>query len=339
MNRPQDQDEQREPKPFDFVPFARRRQPHPPPGHDSFRGLSGRLEYDLIVGTPLHVSSGTYALAKDAGFEGTGIMRDHYRVTVDGKRTPAIPGSTLKGSARAIVEAVTASCVRVVKPERRPDVPHGIPRALRACVPPDLCPACALFGAMSQLGRVRFADAVLVEGDRKIYFLPQLFRPRPRDEEGYLTPLYTDDDKHFYGRKFYYHGKIEPYPAGGAPIEILRPRARLSGAVAFESLSEAELGLLLFGLGLDHSFRPSLGAGKPLALGRVRPQATRLTLYQRDSFLSIEPADEEWVGDALIARLEQAVVAADALILDDQREELRRILDPRNQRPAPTGMY
>jgi CRISPR/Cas system CSM-associated protein Csm3 (group 7 of RAMP superfamily) len=335
MNRPNDNRKPEFPKPFDFVPFPARRQREQPPGHDAFRGLSGRLEYDLIVSTPLHVSSGTYSLAKDAGFQGTGIMRDHYRVTVDGERTPAVPGSTLKGSARAIVEAVTASCVSV----SRRDLRAGVPRALEACQPPELCPACALFGAMSRLGRVRFVDAVQIEGGKAIYFLPQLFRPRPKGDDGRLTPLYTNDAGRFYGRKFYYHGKVAPRHAEAAPIEVLTPRSRLRASVTFESLSEPELGLLLFGLGLDHSFRPLLGAGKPLALGRVRPQATRLTLYQRDSLLSAEPADETWVGDAVVARLEQAVAAAEPLILDDQREELRRILDPRNPREAPTGMY
>lgn len=351
MNRPQGQDEQREPKPFDFVPFAEKRRRDTVPGHDAFRKMSGRLEYDLVVIGMVHVSSGTYALASDVGIPGTSPLRDHYRVMVKGERKLAIPGSTLKGAARAIVEAVTESCLRVSKK----DLTNAMPQNLAACQPPRppkppqppppqplkgrYCPACAVFGAMSQLGRVRFGDAVLIEGDRAIYNLPQLHRPRPKDEEGYFTPTYADSEGRFYGRKFYYHGKRAENHAEGAPVEVLKPNSRLRGVVEFESLSEAELGLLLFGMGLDNTFRPLVGAGKPLALGKVRPEAVRLTIYRSASFLTAEPDDAQWEGEALAAKLRTTIAAAESLILDDQRDELRRILDPRNPRPAPTGMY
>lgn len=322
------------PKPFDFVPFANQRRRDAAPGHDAFRHLSGRLEYDLVVVGFLHVSSGTYALPDEVGLQGGSPLRDHYRVTADGETTIAVPGSTLKGSARAVVEAVTASCI-VSTRQRRDRLPDDLTPACRP--PAKLCPACALFGAMSRLGRVRFGDALLTTGGAALYAMPPLFRPLRQESRYYFAA-----DGKFRGRKFYYHGKLQRH-VQGMPVEVITPRSRLSGWVAFDSLSEAELGLLLFGLGLDGSFHPLLGAGKPVAMGHARPEATALTIYQDASLLRATPADERLTGEALVAAIAGYLAAAEAgpepLILAPQRDELRRILDPNNPRPAPTGTY
>ncbi|MCZ7672176.1 MAG: RAMP superfamily CRISPR-associated protein [Chloroflexi bacterium] len=89
----------------------------------------------MVVETPLHISSGSYALTEDLGLRAKNVVRDLYKVTVNGQKLPAIPGSTLKGAARSVVEAVTHSCVGVT---RERDLPRGVNRLPPADALPGL---------------------------------------------------------------------------------------------------------------------------------------------------------------------------------------------------------
>jgi CRISPR/Cas system CSM-associated protein Csm3 (group 7 of RAMP superfamily) len=321
------------PKPFDFVPFTGKTDKQNRPGHDSFRlqaSVSGELLFEMMVETPLHISSGNYALTEDLGIQAKNVVRDLYKVTVQGQTLPAVPGSTLKGAARAIVEAVTNSCVGVTQ-ER--ELPRGV---VRGCRPPTLCPACGIFGAMSRLGRVSFSDAVvdLRQADAAIARMPALYRPRPRQGR-----IYKDSARMFKGRKFYYHG-LPAKHREGAFIEVLTPGTRLTGQVGFSSLEEGELGVLLFALGLDNSFQLAVGGGKPVAMGRIKIKAQELRLRQAASFTTFDAGDAVLTGKTLAGALARYINAAEeTLIQPAQRDKLREILNPANDRPAPTGVY
>ncbi len=321
------------PKPFDFVPFTGPMEKRARPGHDRFRlheALSGELLYELVVQTPLHISSGNYALTEDLGLTAKNVVRDLYKVTVDGRKLPAIPGSSLRGAVRAAVEAVTNSCVGVTQ-ER--DLPPGVSRG---CRPPNLCPACGIFGAMSRLGRVSFGDAVidLSRSDTSIARMPALFRPRPRQGRAY-----TSSARIFKGRKFYFHG-LPAQHREGTYIEVIKTGSHLAGQVAFSSLTEAELGVLFFALGLDNSFQLAVGGGKPVAMGRILIKPQELRLRQTTSFTTYEAGDAVFTGAELADSLQRYMSAAEqTLIQPAQRDKLRQILNPANKRPAPTGVY
>ena len=317
------------PKPFDFVEFADGVDKQNRPGHETFRDLSGELALTITVKTPLHISSGSYALTEDLGIQAKNIVRDAYKVTVNGRRLPAIPGSSLKGAVRAVVEAVTESCIGVTRVNWR-DLPKGVSRS---CRPPKLCPACGLFGAMNRQSRLSFGDMVFTAGDAAIFRMPALYRPRPQQGRAYRNAA-----RQFKGRKFYYHGRLQKHKQG-AYIEALKPGTELKGVIAFNNLALAELGLLLFALGLDGSFQLALGGGKPVAMGRVQATATELRLRQTAAFLEYDGGDEVKKGDALAKMIREAIAAAGSLILADQKTQLREILDPANPRPAPTGVY
>lgn len=326
------------PKPYDFVPFAPRVDKSRPPGHEGFHvdgHLSGRLEYELVTRSHVHVSSGNYALSEDLGLEPGEVLRSCYRVTVDGRATPAVPGSSLKGAIRAIAEAVSPSCIGVTRVNWR-----QLPQALsRSCPdrrrPDEYCPACAIFGAMGRLARVSFSDALLVEGETALYRLPALYRPRERQ----ARRAYLDRSGNFKGRKFYYHGRRVDHE--GARFEVIVEGSRLAGVLDFTGLKQAELGLVLFALGLDGSFRPMLGGGKPVCLGAAEFVPRSLVLVAEGSFTDYDAGDEMLTGAALADFVREQIEQATArkLILGPQRDELRRILDPDNPRLAPTGMY
>lgn len=320
------------PKPFDFVPFAGKPARNGRPGHESFRihdHFSGRLVYTLHVETPLHISSGNYALTEDLELTAKNVLRDVYRLQQNGQNLPAIPGSTLKGATRAVVEAVTASCIGVTRVDRR-DLPDDLERPCRA---PHLCPACALYGAMSRMARLSFSDAIFVTGGAGIVRMPALFRPRP--EQG---RAYRKGPRQFVGRKFYLHGR-PTLPKEGHYLEVIRPGSQLCGMVDFTSLTEAELGLLFFALGLDNSFQLALGGGKPVAMGRVHLEPVELQLQQTASFTNYETDSGFLTDSSLHSAITHHLQEAESLILPAQQQKLREILNPQNPRPAATGTY
>lgn len=321
------------PKPYDFVPFTEQQDQKRPPGHDAFHlqdSLSGRLEVEIELQTLLHISSGSYALSEDLGLTAGFVIKDMYKVLRDGVPVPAIPGSTLKGGVRALVEAVTNSCLIAVPGKLRRKLPR---HQGRSCQGNKLCPACALFGAMGQLARVSFSDALFVSGDSEIFRLPSLYRTRA--DESYQ---YVDADDKLKGRKFYMHGIPQKHKNTGM-AEALAAGSKLQGNIDFTNLSPAELGLLCFGLGLDNSFQLALGGGKPLAMGRVKIVAQVLQLQQTASFLEYETGNAVLSDNVLATAVSDYITQAEPLIQDVQRETVRRILDPNNQRPAPTGTY
>lgn len=321
------------PKPYDFVPFTEQQDQQRPFGHQAFHlqdTLSGRVVVTIELQTLLHISSGSYALSEDLGLKAGFVIKDMYKVLRNGIAVPAIPGSTLKGGVRTLVEAVTNSCLIAVPGKLRRKLPRS---QGRSCGGNQLCPACALFGAMGQLARVSFSDALFVSGDSEIFRLPSLYRTRAED-----SYQYVDANDRLKGRKFYLHGIPQRHREGGY-AEAIKAGSVLRGNIDFTNLTPAELGLLCFGLGLDNSFQLALGGGKPLAMGRVKITAQELQLQQTASFLEYETGNAVLAGNVLTTAVADYITQADPLLQDVQLEAVRRILDPNNQRPAPTGTY
>src|ERR1051326_7014452 len=100
------------PKPYAFVPIpeARAAQKHPE-GHDLYKEglLTGAINATLVALSPVHVASGNVELTGGK----PSLVKAHFRR--NGR--PTIPGSSLKGAIRSIVEANSQppSCVRITK--------------------------------------------------------------------------------------------------------------------------------------------------------------------------------------------------------------------------------
>jgi CRISPR/Cas system CSM-associated protein Csm3 (group 7 of RAMP superfamily) len=184
-----------------------------------------------------------------------------------------IPGTSIKGAIRAIVEAISNSCVSQYRRSEGKSVPqtHEPCRNTR-----QLCPACRLFGVTGFRGRVHFADA-LPEGEvrHQVVKIGELWEPR-RDQ----------------GRKFY-EVKQVPTLSDQRPqqnfrfVEALPKGTRFQTTLHFENLTEGELGLLAYALGwqpkegkLDRAFPPKLGGAKPRCFGAVEFQLKGLQLWE-----------------------------------------------------------
>jgi CRISPR/Cas system CSM-associated protein Csm3 (group 7 of RAMP superfamily) len=278
--------------PYDFVRFEpSRMQRAPAPGHDVMSGLWGSLEGAITAETPVfigHSEAGGGRAARTA-------MSPARTSLVDTKKRPIIPGATLKGLFRSVVEAVAPGCVRIGTSFYR------VPREFLGCDPgppgrpadaSKVCPACALFGLVApgglRAGRVSVDDAVAIanssEGqpgdagppgypDHPVVWLPVLSSPKPQHEAWYTGP-----DGGAAGRKFYYHQpSIRTVTEAVVANTLQNQRVKPLGAgtvfelrVSFRGLTADELDLLLFALVLEPDMRHKVGTGKPAGLGSIR---------------------------------------------------------------------
>ncbi len=323
---PDDRSEELSPKPFAFVPFARVQQ-FEGAGHEKLDlagRYSGQLAFHLQTLTPVFVGTGSYALGKEAGFPDEKVVRPFYRVN----HVLTIPGSSLKGLARNIAEAVSPSCVTVshIKPV---DLPKGVNLATSRrsdCTPQKACPACSIFGRMSQYGKARFGDAHLMgAGKTRLFHLAPLFAPRALGSKG---------------RKFYYHSeptedKRQP------PVEVIPSGQKLEARVDFENLSPAELGLLCFALGVDGALTLKLGGGKPMGLGSLKAIWAELALLGKNHYTQADSQEAKYTGQALADLMSKLIDAAleGRVLLRKQAATLADILDASKKRAAPTGAY
>lgn len=143
---------------------------------DRFTGqLSGRM----IALQPLHIGNGDLVPPTTVGLPDDvplvkAFFHHHHNIL--------IPGSSLKGAVRGLVEALTFSCVNQTGVREIKNDNH-----LKACSynarrhQGSLCPACYLFGGMGFAGRVTFIDSPQLNGGSTIHYIPPQYPPKPDD--------------------------------------------------------------------------------------------------------------------------------------------------------------
>jgi CRISPR/Cas system CSM-associated protein Csm3 (group 7 of RAMP superfamily) len=352
-------------KPYDFVPFPKRRPDRKKgAGQDKLNPclLSGTLELTLRTLTPVHVGLGYSDFIKTgnqeyfAALQASKPVREADAV----RRRYLIPGSSIKGAVRSIVEAITCSCIRITQDRtqgrHRPYIPQGYSGCMSVN---DLCIACRLFGAQDYQGHVSFEDAVAQEGFVPVVGTPPLWSPLGGGEDakrykrhGELPQRYLDDTtRKARGRKFYYHRSVPSNEQTRREFDMrmcIESGAELPLRIHFLNLSEAELGVLLTALGQhpDHRFPIKLGGGKPVGLGSVQIILNRVTLLQGVDALKATGRlgqSQTLVGDALdkfTTRCAQAADKLDKLIDGDALGKLKTILKEAGlQETAPADPY
>jgi len=103
--------------PYNFVRYLDQPRPQghvlgdcPPPPHDRYIGLTGRIVCELTAVTPLFVSD-SHAVQGKPGEHRT--FRFFQVENEDGKLEPALPATSLRGMVRSVFEAATNSCFGV----------------------------------------------------------------------------------------------------------------------------------------------------------------------------------------------------------------------------------
>ena len=125
---------------------------------DRFKGTIEAL-------SPIHIGSGIIDLGQDVELIKTAVRTSGNVV---------IPGSSLKGAIRSVVEAISESCVCKVSGRIR----RAVPRDFAECRQKErLCVACRIFGAMGFHGNVAIQDAPQIEGEIVTKLVPELYAP------------------------------------------------------------------------------------------------------------------------------------------------------------------
>ena len=267
--------------PYDFVPIDWGKSPirKPASRHDRFSGVSGKIEGTITAETPVFIFDSP---KRNSGAE-------PFITNQQGQHI--IPGSSLKGLFRSLVETVGNGCFLffdgIYEDEDRNkniDYTTELPEDFEKCKTADLCIACRMFGAMHSsemlsLGHVSFNDAVEVSiCEHEAVYTIALMGPKPRHKAFYLDP-----EQWIAGRKFYFHQPEgiktthtkTDYNEHITPVNI---GSQFAFSLQFTNLETLELKTLLYALVLEQDMRHKIGYGKPAGLGSVHFDITKLTL-------------------------------------------------------------
>jgi len=258
-------------KPYVLVPISEKPKKERVITHEQFQNLTGKLKLTLTVESEyLFVGSGTFEFNPNSRGREPDVWYTFYRR--DG--SVCIPGASIKGTIRSIVEAISSSCVSQIarrKGEKIRDSPCRYKK-----LEDKLCLACRLFGTTGLRGRVSFTDCLPERDVRlEIVKIAELWEPkRPK-------PMY---------RRFYKSGRFQHLPNKKPEKNYRFVEAVVKGSVFqtilyFENLTEAELGLIFYAFGWDLVngnfkviFTPKLGGAKPRCFGAVKFEPMTLRL-------------------------------------------------------------
>lgn len=254
-------DEQEMERLYDVIPIVSKMTEvaGPERSHNHFDAtrLTGRLSFELAALQPLHIGTGLLVPPETIGLGSNyPLVKPFFRA---GDQL-TLPGSSLKGAFRSLVELFTFSCVCKTHPKARETWGEGQALYSECVYDPEhgqhqLCPACRLFGALGWQGQVRFDDAPQVGGGRELVLIPPQYEPK-------LDPDY---------RRYYpYEQKLDP-EKNQWPLEVATVGSRFAVQAQFTNLKPSELGVLLVAMGQgEWQLCPRIGAGKSSGLGGTR---------------------------------------------------------------------
>ena len=310
------------PKPFAFMPLPNRVNRQRPTGHDLYNAecTTGQIQGTIEALSPIHIGSGIIDLGQDVELIKTGVRTSGNVV---------IPGSSLKGAIRSVVEAISESCVCKVSGRIR----RAVPRDFAECRQKErLCVACRMFGAMGFQGNIAIQDAPQIEGEIVTKLVPELYAPG----------RYQRGMQDIPGRKFYMHGEVA---SGETPVEACEVGSKFRFVVQIDNLRQAEWGLLLTALGHhpNHSFKIKIGGAKPVCFGSIDFQIEKIQVEEqtRDRYLDWDLQQEaEKTGEQLERWMSECITqATNSLIQQNLLTQLAQILQYPNDRNCPSGLY
>lgn len=300
--------------PYDFVriDWSQSIERRPAAKPYRFQGKSGRVQGTITTLTPLFIGSDRQQ-----------TIEPHI---TNGNKEAIIPGTSLKGLIRSLVETIGLGCWWLFKGGSGGRLPHPF----RQCKNhKELCVACRMFGLIQGntllLGNVGFEDAICAECifDDPMY-TPILMNPKPKH------PWYQDNQGNVVGRKFYFHNtrtrkgrKQTPHNRHITPVA---PENTFTFSAQFTNLGDDELCLLLYALQLESTMRHKIGYAKPAGLGSVQIELTRLELIDyAQRYTTPNQGKTTYTGDALQKYVTPRIARYTENQTSDTLNDLRRI--------------
>lgn len=290
--------------PYDFVPLDMGHKPQrrKPIWHSVLtRGgnqklYSGHLHVYIAAETPLFIRDA------DTSVQNPKSPGTHIR---NKSNEYIIPGTSIKGMLRNVVETLCGGCMTVFRMPReytRNPIPQDFDRCTNNTL---LCTSCRIFGMIGQrkpgqheidvfLGKVNISDAYAYEDTLDFYhsiYTAVLDTPKPRHRAFYLD----NDGRFIAGRKYYFH-HADPPRTENRLLEIrnrpgeyrnqyikpLDKDTEFSARIDFTNLEADEFAALLLAITLQPDMRHKIGYGKPIGLGSIQltPTALKLVDYK-----------------------------------------------------------
>lgn len=284
--------------PYDFVQIDWKRQPerrrpvwhHRLVGEGTQHLYTGHLELDIEAETPLFIAN-----PRISGFD----PRKAALSIKNAQGAYILPGSSLKGMLRSVVEALGNGCLTLfdgIYEGGRVNYIRGVPQAFQHCDDnTNLCLACRIFGMLKErargvfLGKVNIGDAYV--DAEKLYLYEPIYTKALMNPKPHHASFYLDEGGHqIAGRKFYFHHSPEQKPLtddrlvfmAGKPanryIQPLDYGTCFHARIDFTNLEADEFAALLLAVTLEPEMRHKIGYAKPLGLGSILLIPTRLTL-------------------------------------------------------------
>ncbi len=306
--------------PYDFVriDWDQGVERRPATLHHRFDGLSGRIQGTISTLTPLFIPSRRNISPKP-----------HIR---NGNNEAIIPGTSLKGLTRNLVETIGSGCWWLFKGIHSNKLPHEFRQCRDQA---NLCVACRMFGLIQEstllLGNVGFEDAICADPklDTSMY-TPILNNPKPEH-----TAWYLDANKLYVaGRKFYFHNtqiitarELKKTRSGQKLNQHIVPTAAgntFTFAAQFTNLTQGELRLLLYALALEPTMHHKIGYAKPAGLGTIQIELSRLDLIDyAERYTASDRGRTTYTGEDLanfvVAQIAPYTANQNSITLNDLR--------------------
>jgi len=254
-----------EPKPFVFIGLKERPIKDDFVQHDKFikENITGQLKLRLeVISEYLFIGSGNYNFIQNPQLVYYSFFRSNDKIM--------IPGSSIKGAVRSVAEAISNSCLSIIKKDKKN--PERYPPTHQSCKfdlklkdknkrITKLCPVCRLFGTTDYGGRINFSDAKILETEKDVIEIVKI---------GDLFPPCNNEQKRkFYENKKFYPLKNQMPEKNYRFVEAVKKGAKFETIFTFQNITESELSLLLHAMGINQNFRIKIGGAKPRCFGMV----------------------------------------------------------------------
>lgn len=245
----------------DFVSFGK-----PKYYIDDYKGVKSVKGYIDIVITcidNLYIGSGFSTLNDNQLYNETIKYGNEY----------IIPGSSFKGAIRNIASAVSEAClpklnenVKIIKNKNGEYLPRFHVKGYdkdQECNAQQRCIVCDMFGAMGYASRLIIPDFKVEKAETKVLKLNVQHGPE-------ISERYMNKDGSSKGYKFYKTHCKKYTGTSQVRVNTVEKGSKFSGRIYFSNITEYQLSLLLFSMGIDGSFDIKLGGYKNDGLGHVK---------------------------------------------------------------------